>query len=150
VRLVDGIRTVGFRKWYRGELTRSHLSLVMLLLCGIGALVTLELVGLQGPMSDRIGSFVLLLACASIGAVALRRYLFLLMRAELAAREAVCPKLRDLRQARPRGRRAAAGANGGEVPALPQCLEHVGRRRRMSPASGYFAPARSSICTISA
>jgi len=92
VRLVDGIRTVGFRKWYRGELTRSHLSLVMLLLCGIGALVTLELVGLQGPMSDRIGSFVLLLACASIGAVALRRYLFLLMRAELAAREAVCPK----------------------------------------------------------
>ena len=92
MRLVDGIRTVGFRKWYRGELTRSHLSLVMLLLCGIGALVTLELVGLQGPMSDRIGSFVLLLACASIGAVALRRYLFLLMRAELAAREAVCPK----------------------------------------------------------
>jgi hypothetical protein len=92
VRLVDGIRTVGFRKWYQGELTRSHLSLVMLLLCGIGALVTLELVGLQGPMSDRIGSFVLLLACASIGAVALRRYLFLLMRAELAAREAVCPK----------------------------------------------------------
>ena len=92
MRLVDGIRTVGFRKWYRGELTRSHLSLVMLLLCGIGALVTLELVGLQGPMSDPIGSFVLLLACASIGAVALRRYLFLLMRAELAAREAVCPK----------------------------------------------------------
>ncbi|HEY5324054.1 MAG TPA: hypothetical protein VIK58_14600 [Caldimonas sp.] len=92
MRLVDGIRTVGFRKWYQGELTRSHLSLVMLLLCGIGALVTLELVGLQGPMSDRIGSFVLLLACASIGAVALRRYLFLLMRAELAAREAVCPK----------------------------------------------------------
>ena len=92
MRLVDGIRTVGFRKWYRGELTRSHLSLVMLLLCGIGALITLELVGLQGPMSDRIGSFVLLLACASIGAVALRRYLFLLMRAELAAREAVCPK----------------------------------------------------------
>ena len=92
MRLVDGIRTVGFRKWYQGELTRSHLSLVLLLLCGIGALVTLELVGLQGPMSDRIGSFVLLLACASIGAVALRRYLFLLMRAELAAREAVCPK----------------------------------------------------------
>jgi hypothetical protein len=92
VRLVDGIRTVGFRKWYRRELTRSHLSLLMLLLCAIGALVTLELVGRQAPMSDRIGSLVLLLACAGMGAVALRRYLFLLMRAEQAARQAVCPE----------------------------------------------------------
>jgi len=92
VRLVDGIRTVGFRKWYRSELTRSHLSLVLLLLCAIGALVTLELIGRQAPMSDRIGSLVLLLACAGMGAVALRRYLFLLMRAEQAARQAVCPE----------------------------------------------------------
>lgn len=92
MRLVDGIRTVGFRKWYRSELTRSHLSLVLLLLCAIGALVTLELIGRQAPMSDRIGSLVLLLACAGMGAVALRRYLFLLMRAEQAARQAVCPE----------------------------------------------------------
>jgi len=91
VRLVDGIRTVGFRKWYQRELTRSHLSLVMLLLCAIGFLVTLELASRQAPMSDRIGNIVLLLACAAIGAAALRRYLFLLMRAEQAAREAVCP-----------------------------------------------------------
>jgi hypothetical protein len=105
VRLVDGIRTVGFRKWYRRELTRSHLSLVLLLLCAIGALVTLELVGRQAPMSDRIGSLVLLLACAGMGAVALRRYLYLLMRAEQAAREAVCPNcatygMLDLAEAR--------------------------------------------------
>ena len=102
MRLVDGIRTVGFRKWYQGELTRSHLSLVMLLLCGIGALFTLELVSRQAPMSDRIGGFVLLLACAGIGAVALRRYLFLLMRAEQAAREADLSGVRGLRPARPR------------------------------------------------
>jgi predicted Zn finger-like uncharacterized protein len=91
VRLVDGIRTVGFRKWYQRELTRSHLSLVVLLLCGVGAMVALELVSRQAPMSDRIGSLVLMLACAAVGAVSLRRYLFLLMRAEQAAREAVCP-----------------------------------------------------------
>lgn len=91
MRLVDGIRTVGFRKWYQRELTRSHLSLVVLLLCGIGALVMLELASRQAPMSDRIGSFVLLIACAAMGAVALHRYIFLLMRAEQAAREAVCP-----------------------------------------------------------
>lgn len=92
MRLVDGIRTVGFRKWYERELTRSHLSLLMLLLSGTGALVSLELVSRQAPMSDRIGSVVLLLACAAVGAVALRRYLFLLMRAEQAAQQAVCPE----------------------------------------------------------
>ena len=91
MRLVDGIRTLGFRKWYQRELTRSHLSLVVLLLCALGAMVMLELASRAGPMSDRIGSLVLLLACAALGAVALRRYLFLLMRAERAAREAVCP-----------------------------------------------------------
>ena len=92
MRLVDGIRTVGFRKWYGGELSRSHLSLVLLLFCAIGTLVCVELVVRQAPMSDRIGSAVLLLACAGIGAVALRRYLFLLMRAEEVARQAVCPE----------------------------------------------------------
>ena len=91
MRLVDGIRTMGFRKWYRRELTRSHLSLVMLLLCVIGIMVALELTGRHAPMSDRLGDFVLVLVCAAIGAVALRRYLFLLLRAEQAAREAVCP-----------------------------------------------------------
>ena len=92
VRLVDGIRTKGFRKWYQGELTRSHLSLLLVLLCGIGALVTVELMSRQAPMSDRLGSVVLMLACAGAGAVALRRYVYLLMRAEQAAREAICPK----------------------------------------------------------
>jgi predicted Zn finger-like uncharacterized protein len=91
VRLVDGIRTVGFRKWYRGELTRSHLSLVVLLLCGIGALVFLELAGRDAAMSDRMGNFVLLIVCAAVGAVALHRYVHVMMRAEQAAREAVCP-----------------------------------------------------------
>ncbi|MEP7301110.1 MAG: hypothetical protein ABI699_06235 [Caldimonas sp.] len=92
MRLDDGIRKLGFRKWYEGELTRSHLRLVLVLLCAIGALGTLELVSRQAPMTDRIGSFVLLIACACIGAVSLRRYVFLLMRAENAARQAVCPQ----------------------------------------------------------
>ena len=92
MRLVDGIRELGFRKWYEAELTRSHLSLVIVLLCAVGAMVASGLVVQKGPMSDRIGGFVLLLACAGIGAVALRRYLFVLMRAEQAAGEAVCPK----------------------------------------------------------
>lgn len=37
MRLADGIRKRGFRKWYEGELTRSHLRLVLVLLCAVGA-----------------------------------------------------------------------------------------------------------------
>ena len=91
MRLVDGIRTVGFRKWYQRELTRSHLSLVVLLLCAVGVMVFLELASRDAAMSDRLGNLVLLIACGAAGAAALRRYLYLLMRAEQAAREAVCP-----------------------------------------------------------
>ena len=101
-------------------------------------------------MSDRIGSLVLLLACAAIGAVALRRYLFLLMRAEQAAREAICPECATYGRLDLAGDEPQHAANGGEMPELPPRLEHVGPRRRMSSAFGYFAPARSSCCTISA
>lgn len=92
MRLVDGIRKLGFRKWYEGELTRSHLRLVLVLLCAVGAIATLELASRQAPITDRIGSVVLLIACAGIGAVSLRRYLFLLLHAEHAANQAVCPQ----------------------------------------------------------
>jgi len=92
MRLADGIRKRGFRKWYEGELTRSHLRLVLVLLCAVGAIGTLELASRQAPMADRLGSLVLLLACGFIGAVSLRRYLFLLMRAEHAASQAICPQ----------------------------------------------------------
>lgn len=90
MQLGDGIRTVGFRKWYERELTRGHLRLLLLLLCAIGGLGTLEVVSRNAPMADRLGGFVLLLACAGIGVWALRRYVFFLMRAEHAASQATC------------------------------------------------------------
>ena len=92
MRLVDGIRKLGFRKWYERELTRSHLRLLLVLLAAIGVIGTLELVTRQAPMADRIGSLVLLLACAGVGAVCLRRYFFLWMRAEHAASQAICAR----------------------------------------------------------
>jgi len=90
MQLGDGIRTIGFRKWYERELTRGHLRLLLLLLCAIGGLGTLEVVSRNAPMADRLGGVVLLLVCAGIGVWALRRYFFLLMRAEHAAEQATC------------------------------------------------------------
>ncbi|MEO6364368.1 MAG: hypothetical protein ABIO71_14150 [Caldimonas sp.] len=90
MRLGDGIRKIGFRKWYARELTRGHLGLLLLILSAIGGLGTLEIVTRRAPLDDRLGGFALLLVCAGIGVWALRRYVFLLMRAEHAARQATC------------------------------------------------------------
>ncbi len=94
MRLDDGIRKHGFRKWYSRELTLAHLQLVLLLLSTIGVFAAVELVSRPGPAPERLGNGMLLLACLVIGVWSLRRYFFLLMRAEAIARQAVCPGCR--------------------------------------------------------
>lgn len=91
MRLADGIRKHGFRKWYERELTQSHVRLVLLLLCTIGLLSSFELFSGQRPLLDQFDNLVALLLCAGIGIWALRRYLYLLMHAEAIASQAVCP-----------------------------------------------------------
>ena len=91
MRLADGIRERGFRGWYQRELTRGHGGLVLVILAAVAVLVLAERASQPGPMSDRLGALVLLVACAAVGALALRRYFESMLRAEHAARQAVCP-----------------------------------------------------------
>jgi Zn ribbon nucleic-acid-binding protein len=91
MRLADGIRKHGFRKWYERELTQSHVRLFLLLLCTIGLLSSFELFSRKEPLADQLDNIVSLLLCAGIGIWALRRYLYLLMHAEAIASQAVCP-----------------------------------------------------------
>lgn len=83
------IRQRGFAKWYEHELLIGHAHLVLLVLAALGALGALEAFGQAG--SDRLLMVLSLLAAAAIGVLALRRYLFHLMRAELIANQANCP-----------------------------------------------------------
>lgn len=92
MRLADGIRKHGFRKWYERELTQSHVHLLLLFLCTIGLLITFEVFSRKAPLSNQLGNVVSLLLCAGIGVWALRRYLYLLMHAEAIANQAVCPQ----------------------------------------------------------
>ena len=48
MRLANGIRQFGFRKWYERELTQSHVHLFLLLLCAIG--LTDRLLRVAGTM----------------------------------------------------------------------------------------------------
>ena len=88
--LAHGIRTVGFRRWYQRELLAGHAHLVLVLLAVIGVMACLELMSeLRG--GERLLNALYALACALIGAWALRRYLYLLLRAEALANQANCP-----------------------------------------------------------
>ena len=85
MRLVDGIRKHGFRKWYERELSQSHVRLFLLL----PLLSSFELFSSKRPLADQLDNIVVLLLCTGIWA--LRRYLYLLMHAEAIASQAVCP-----------------------------------------------------------
>jgi len=84
----DTIRQRGFSKWYERELLRSHSHLVLLLLCALAALGALEAFSQAG--SERLLMVASLLVAAGVGAWAVRRYLFFLMRAEFIANQATC------------------------------------------------------------
>ena len=90
MKLDDGIRRLGFMTWYSRELTQAHLRLVLLLFSAIGLFATLELLGREAPVTRQLLNTFLLLVCLGIGLWSLRRYLYLMMRAEGIARQAVC------------------------------------------------------------
>ena len=88
-RLADGVRRVGFRKWYERELLSSHAHMVLAVLAVIGMIGSFE--ALRGASAvERVMDLVFVAVCAVIGLWALRRYLFLLMRAEDFANQANC------------------------------------------------------------
>lgn len=92
MRLAEGIRRHGFRKWYERELMQSHLHMLLLLFCTIGLLGAFEVFSGSAPLADQMNLVISVLLCAGIGVWSLRRYLYLLMHAEEVANQAVCPQ----------------------------------------------------------
>ncbi len=92
MKLADGIRKHGFRKWYERELLQSHAHLVLTFLCAIGLFAAFEALGRFRSLSDQLTDVVAILICAAIGIWALRRYLRLLTHAEFTAHQADCPQ----------------------------------------------------------
>lgn len=88
--LAEGIRRVGFRKWYERELLGSHAHMVLCFLCVIAMMAAMEAFH-SATAGARLGNVAAAVLSAGIGLWALRRYLFLLMRAEHIANQAVCP-----------------------------------------------------------
>jgi hypothetical protein len=91
MRLADGIRKHGFRKWYERELMHSHGHLVLTFLCMIGIFAAIEALGNTRSWIDQAIDIVAVLVCSAIGIWSVRRYLFFLNHAEATAHQADCP-----------------------------------------------------------
>ena len=89
--LADGIRKVGFRKWYERELMSSHAHMLLALLCTIALMAALELFQ-DGTFAEKLMNTMLFIISGGVGLWALRRYLYLLLHAETVADQAICPK----------------------------------------------------------
>lgn len=89
--LAEGIRTIGFRKWYERELLSSHAHMLLALLSTIALMATLELVQ-GGSMGDKLLNVVLFILSGALALWSLRRYLYLLSHAETVADQANCPQ----------------------------------------------------------
>lgn len=91
MKLADGIRKHGFRKWYERELLQSHAHLALTFLCLLGVFMAFE-GGLRfRSLADQLTDLAAIVLCGATGLWALRRYLYLLSHAESVANQADCP-----------------------------------------------------------
>jgi hypothetical protein len=92
VHLIDGMRRLGFRKWYERELLRSHAHLALTFLCAVGLFSAFEALAQFSSWTDRLIDALAIVASGTIGTWSLQRYLHLLMHAENVAHQADCPQ----------------------------------------------------------
>jgi predicted Zn finger-like uncharacterized protein len=85
----DGIRRVGFRKWYERELLSSHAYMVLAILSMVAVAASFEAIR-DGSPAEQMLDLLFVIVSAGIGMWSLRRYLFLLLRAEGVANQARC------------------------------------------------------------
>lgn len=89
--LEDGIRRVGFRKWYERELLSSHAHMALALVAAVAMMASFE--AFQGASTtEKLINTVYVVVCAAISLWAMRRYLYLLMHAEELANQANCTR----------------------------------------------------------
>lgn len=90
MRLAEGIRKHGFRKWYERELMHSHGHLALCFVSMVGVLGAFEALTHFRGWLDQAIDIATIAACIAAGLWSLRRYLFLLHHAELVAHQAEC------------------------------------------------------------
>ena len=64
MKLADGIRKHGFRKWYERELLQSHAHLLLTFFCAIGLFAAFEALGKFRSLADQATDIIAILVSA--------------------------------------------------------------------------------------
>ncbi|RPH66571.1 MAG: hypothetical protein EHM83_03680 [Burkholderiales bacterium] len=86
----DGIRKLGFRRWYERQLIESHLWLATCFVSMILVAAGLELLTLEDGARDFAFDAALIVGGCVLGWVSWRRYARTMLRAEAIGEQAVC------------------------------------------------------------
>ena len=108
--LAEGIRKIGFRRWYERQLIESHLWLVTGLIGAIVLLGGVERLSLRGPGWEPVALIVLVLGAGGLAAWALQRYLVMLVLAQRAGERSTCSRCAAYGLLEVTGKRFASGA----------------------------------------
>ncbi len=87
----EGIRRLGFRRWYERQLIEGHAWFVTCFLCMIVVAVCVEQIDWRHPLRE-IASVGYITGGVLLGMVSLRRYSQLLMRAETLVGQSTCAR----------------------------------------------------------
>src|SRR5262245_9359095 len=90
--LADGVRRIGFRRWYERQLIESHLYLISGILCLLTVAASAEELNLRAPTWETAFRLAAMIGGVAICLWTLRRYLQMLSVAEYAAERSVCEK----------------------------------------------------------
>jgi hypothetical protein len=88
----EGIRRLGFRRWYERQLIESHGFLVTGFLAMIAMVACLEELNPRVPGVSLVASLALVVGCAIVCAWSLRRYHVILTRAEHLGERSTCSR----------------------------------------------------------
>ena len=127
--LSEGIRKIGFRRWYERQLVESHLFLISGFLCLIMVLACMEEFNLRTPAWETLVRFAAVIAGVALCMWTWRRYLTMLGVAEYVAEHSVCGKC-DVYRGLELSAAAAADAPGHRAGEADGVIAPVGVRCR--------------------
>ena len=87
----EGIAKLGFRRWYERQLIEGHVYFVTCFLSLMAIAASLEQIDWRGPLPQLAFMLAVLVAGAAVCVASLRRYNFLLVRAECLGAQSNCP-----------------------------------------------------------
>lgn len=90
--LAEGIRKIGFHRWYERQLLESHCYLVTAFLCLILVMACLEGFSFRAPGLEPLLRLAAMFAGGAVGMGSLRRYTRMLSQAWRAAERSTCGK----------------------------------------------------------